>query len=88
MYATATADQEPGPAILPDRPSNLPLITVYNRRIVLSLAVAVAVSGFTSACGVKGPLYLPEENETDEEEKQDKEKTSRRSPAMRPARHG
>lgn len=34
------------------------------------------VSGFAAGCGVKGPLYLPEENE--EEEKKRKEKSSRR----------
>jgi predicted small lipoprotein YifL len=39
----------------------------------------VAVSGIGTACGVKGPLYLPEE--TEEEKKKDEEKTSRREPA-------
>jgi len=39
----------------------------------------MAVSGIGSACGVKGPLYLPDE--TEEEKKKDEEKTSRRDPA-------
>jgi predicted small lipoprotein YifL len=39
----------------------------------------MAMSGIGSACGVKGPLYLPEE--TEEEKKKDEEKTSRRDSA-------
>lgn len=42
----------------------------------------MAMSGIGSACGVKGPLYLPEEaEETEEEKKKDEEKTSRRDSA-------
>jgi predicted small lipoprotein YifL len=41
--------------------------------------LAVAVGGIGTACGVKGPLYLPEE--TEEEKKKDEEKTSRRDSA-------
>ncbi len=59
-----------------------------NRRSFFSLALVLAVSGFGVACGVKGPLYLPEETESEsEKEKQkqkDGEKTSRREPV--PAR--
>ena len=52
----------------------------HNRRSFLSAALAVAVSGIGTACGVKGPLYLPEETE-EEDKKKDEEKTSRREPA-------
>lgn len=61
---------------------------VHNRRIVLGLAAALLVSGLASACGVKGPLYLPEENETDKDKDEDKEKISGRAPAPHTARHG
>ena len=51
-----------------------------NRRTILSLALVVTASGFGAACGVKGPLYLPEEAETekaeDKEKHKDEEKTS------------
>jgi predicted small lipoprotein YifL len=57
-----------------------------NRRSFFSLALVVAVSGFGVACGVKGPLYLPEDTESEKEkekEKQkDEEKTSQRKPAL------
>ncbi len=57
-----------------------------NRRSFFSLALVVAVSGFGVACGVKGPLYLPEdtESEKEKEKEKDEEKTSLRKPA--PAR--
>lgn len=59
-----------------------------NRRLFFPLALVLAVSGFGAACGVKGPLYLPEETETEsEKEKQkqkDGDKTSQGEPA--PAR--
>ncbi len=59
-----------------------------NRRSFFSLALVLAVSGLGVACGVKGPLYLPEETEPEsEKEKQkqkDREKISQRKPA--PAR--
>jgi predicted small lipoprotein YifL len=59
-----------------------------NRRSFFSLALVLAVSGLGVACGVKGPLYLPEETEPEsEKEKQkqkDGEKISQRKPA--PAR--
>ena len=42
------------------------------RRTFLSFAIVVVASGLGASCGVKGPLYLPEEPKT--EEKKDKEK--------------
>ena len=55
-----------------------------NRRSFFSLALVVAVSGFGVACGVKGPLYLPEETESEKKKQKEEEKTSQRKPA--PAR--
>ena len=55
-----------------------------NRRSFFSLALVVAVSGFGVACGVKGPLYLPEETESEKKKQKEEEKTSQRMPA--PAR--
>jgi predicted small lipoprotein YifL len=54
-----------------------------NRRSFFSLALVVAVSGFGVACGVKGPLYLPEdtESEKEKEKEKDEEKTSLHKPA-------
>ncbi|MCK5366705.1 MAG: lipoprotein [Gammaproteobacteria bacterium] len=46
--------------------------------------MVVAASGFGVACGVKGPLYLPEETESEKKKQKDEEKTSQRKPA--PAR--
>jgi predicted small lipoprotein YifL len=47
----------------------------------VGLAIAATVTGLATACGVKGPLYLPEEPETEKDKEKDEEKTSRRSPA-------
>ncbi len=55
-----------------------------NRRSFFSLALVVAVSGFGVACGVKGPLYLPEDTESEKEKEKDEEKTSLHKPV--PAR--
>jgi len=52
-----------------------------NRRSFFSLALVVAVSGFGVACGVKGPLYLPEDTESEKEKEKDEEKTSLHKPA-------
>ena len=45
--------------------------------------MVTTLSGFGVACGVKGPLYLPDEAEAekkqDQEKDKDKEKTSRRN---------
>jgi predicted small lipoprotein YifL len=45
--------------------------------LLAGIAALVGVTAFASACGQKGPLYLPEEDEK-EDEKDKKEKTSRR----------
>lgn len=52
----------------------------YDRRSFLSLALVITVSGLGASCGVKGPLYLPEESETETEtqKKKDEEKSSQR----------
>ena len=58
------------------------------RRSFIGLAVATTLGGLVTACGVKGPLYLPEEQETEKDKGEDEEKTSRRSPAAERAMHG
>ena len=57
-----------------------------NRRLFFPLALVLAVSVFGAACGVKGPLYLPEETESEKEKQKQKDgdKTSQGEPA--PAR--
>ena len=57
------------------------------RRQFLSVVVVTTLSGVGAACGVKGPLYLPDETETETDKKKDKdkEKTSqRKSPGDNP----
>lgn len=49
--------------------------------------MAMALAGLATACGVKGPLYLPEESETGEEKDEEEKKTSRRAPAPARATH-
>ena len=92
MYATPEPDQGPGTAILPDRREEPLLRVARNRRSFLSLALVVTSSGLGGACGVKGPLYLPEETEKekdkDKDKDKDKEKTSRRKSALVVATHG
>lgn len=44
-----------------------------NRRLFFPLALVLAVSGFGAACGVKGPLYLPEETESEKEKQKQKD---------------
>ena len=61
---------------------------VRNRRTFLGLAIVAASSALSTACGVKGPLYLPEESDTEEDKTEDEEKTSQRSPAAEHALHG
>lgn len=58
-----------------------------NRRSFLSLALVVTVSGLGAACGVKGPLYLPQEPETEKENDKDEENTSQRKSAHDYATH-
>ena len=64
---------------------------IRGRRQFLSLVVVTTLSGVGAACGVKGPLYLPDETETetetetDKKKDKDKEKTSqRKSPGDNP----
>ena len=60
---------------------------IRGRRQFLSLVVVTTLSGVGTACGVKGPLYLPDETETETDKKKDKdkEKTSqRKSPVEYP----
>ena len=58
---------------------------IRGRRQFLSLVVVTTLSGVGTACGVKGPLYLPDETETDKKKDKDKEKTSqRKSPGENP----
>ena len=45
-----------------------------NRRLFFPLALVLAVSVFGAACGVKGPLYLPEETESEKEKEKEKQK--------------
>jgi predicted small lipoprotein YifL len=54
----------------------------------VGIAIVATVSGLATACGVKGPLYLPEEQETEEEKGKDEEKTSRWPPAPERVTHG
>ncbi|NCF82616.1 MAG: hypothetical protein GWP74_13510 [Proteobacteria bacterium] len=52
-----------------------------NRRWFLRLVCVTTVGGLGAACGVKGPLYLPEETEKEKEKEKDEEKTSQRRSA-------
>jgi len=58
-----------------------------NRRSFLGLALVLTVGGLGTACGVKGPLYLPEETEKEKEKDKDEEKTSQRKSAPAHAAH-
>ena len=60
-----------------------------NRRLFFPLALVLAVSGFGAACGVKGPLYLPEETESEKEKQKQKDgdKTSQGEPASARSRN-
>ena len=63
----------PRAVILPDRQEKLNLKVAHARRWILTLTLVVTVSGLGAACGVKGPLYLPEEPETKKEQGKKKE---------------
>jgi len=78
VYATPGPNQGLEAAILPDRREDPLLRIARNRRSFLSLALVLTVSGLGTACGVKGPLYLPEETEKEKEKDKDGEKTSQR----------
>ena len=55
-----------------------------HRRLFLSFVLAATLG---TACGVKGPLYLPPEPEPEKEKKKEEEKTSRREAAPANADH-
>lgn len=38
------------------------------KRLISSLAALVAVACLVSACGQKGPLYLPDDSKTDNQQ--------------------
>ena len=63
-----------------------------DRRSFFSLALVLAAGGLGAACGVKGPLYLPEEPESEPEKDKQKQKdgdeVSQRGPAPVPSRTG
>ena len=56
-----------------------------NRRLFFPLALVLAVSGFGAACGVKGPLYLPEETESEKEKEKEKQKDGDKTSQGEPA---
>ncbi|MEE8285603.1 MAG: lipoprotein [Gammaproteobacteria bacterium] len=56
-----------------------------NRRLFFPLALVLAVSGFGAACGVKGPLYLPEETESEKEKEKQKQKDGDKTSQGEPA---
>jgi predicted small lipoprotein YifL len=89
VYATPGPDQGLQAAILPDRREDPVSRIARNRRSFLSLALVLTVSGLGTACGVKGPLYLPQETEKEKEKQKDKdeEKTSRGDYAPANATH-
>jgi predicted small lipoprotein YifL len=64
------------------------LRVAYNRRSLFNLALAMTLSALGAACGVKGPLYFPEEPEKEKEKKKDEEKTSQRKSVPPHASHG
>ena len=45
------------------------------KRLICSLAAIVAVACLVSACGQKGPLYLPDENQDPAEQAQSSQKS-------------
>ena len=60
------------------------------RRRFLDLAAAAAVLGLAGACGVKGPLYLPEDTDSEQkkDEDEDEEKVSERASTPDDPDHG
>ncbi|CAI8918179.1 MULTISPECIES: LPS translocon maturation chaperone LptM [Pseudomonas] len=53
------------------------------KRLISSLAALVAVACLVSACGQKGPLYLPDEDQDPAEQAQ----TSQKQPASKAHKH-
>lgn len=59
-----------------------------NRRSFLSLVLVITLGGLGSACGVKGPLYMPQDEESEKQKKKDDEKTSQQLAVPVHAIHG
>ncbi|MFY0728447.1 LPS translocon maturation chaperone LptM [Pseudomonas mandelii] len=53
------------------------------KRLISSLAALLAVACLVSACGQKGPLYLPDENQDPAEQA----KSSQQQPASKAHKH-
>ncbi|MBK5509237.1 MULTISPECIES: LPS translocon maturation chaperone LptM [unclassified Pseudomonas] len=53
------------------------------KRLISSLAALVAVACLVSACGQKGPLYLPDDNQDPAEQA----KSSQQTPASKAHKH-
>ncbi|MGE8147857.1 LPS translocon maturation chaperone LptM [Pseudomonas frederiksbergensis] len=53
------------------------------KRLISSLAALLAVACLVSACGQKGPLYLPDENQDPAEQAQ----SSQKQPASKAHKH-
>ncbi|MFJ2711276.1 MULTISPECIES: LPS translocon maturation chaperone LptM [unclassified Pseudomonas] len=53
------------------------------KRLISSLAALVAVACLVSACGQKGPLYLPDDNQDPAEQA----KSSQQQPASKAHKH-
>ncbi|MCU0070994.1 MULTISPECIES: lipoprotein [Pseudomonas] len=53
------------------------------KRLISSLAALVAVACLVSACGQKGPLYLPDEDQDPAEQA----KSSQQQPASKAHKH-
>ncbi|VVN46217.1 hypothetical protein PS862_01856 [Pseudomonas fluorescens] len=53
------------------------------KRLISSLAALAAVACLVSACGQKGPLYLPDENQDPVEQA----KSSQQQPASKAHKH-
>jgi predicted small lipoprotein YifL len=53
------------------------------KRLISSLAALVAVACLVSACGQKGPLYLPD----DDQDPAEQAKSSQKQPASKAHKH-
>ena len=54
---------------------------VLARRRLLGVVAVAAVGGVCAACGVKGPLYLPEPSEDEQKKDKDDDNVSQRPSA-------
>lgn len=50
--------------------------------------LVITLGGLGSACGVKGPLYMPQDEESEKQKKKDDEKTSQQLAVPVHAIHG